>query len=190
MKHGLLALLLYFASIAFAAETHLLNIAEVWKRNSAVFTWDFNVNSFSNSYGLGASVGSPYFFNDKVNFRLAGSYGWVQGTPKGQGSETWAPFGMLKLGLFGSNFLPGTLIRGYGGGGPLLLLPSDAVSSADTVSGGFGIVGVEFFLTAEKSLAMFVELGGMGTGARATGFENDPIYANGFTASWGFRGAL
>ena len=48
-----------------------------------------------------------------------------------------------------------------------------------------GLLGFEFL--ANQRLSYFVELGGMGTGAKADKTPLKPIYSNGFTASTGIR---
>jgi hypothetical protein len=183
---------LFLTSVAALAETDssLMEKIEVLnQRRSSRYAMDFNINSFSNNYGLGVGVSSPYILNNSLNFRLSGAYAWVQGVANTETTQTWAPYGLVRLGVYGSGFVYGTAIRAYGGGGPMLVIPSTTLSDQNTKVGGFGLVGLEFPLGG-KSGAMFLELGGMGSGAKATKLSQSPIYANGFLASWGFRYVL
>lgn len=161
---------------------------QIQRNRMSAFALDFSINSFSNNYGLGGSISTPPFWSNNSIIRFSGTYNWVQGVPKDALTETWVPYGMLKLGLFSGGFIiGGESIRGYGGGGPVLLLPSGQVSGSSIRFGGFGLVGLEFFMQQNHLAAMYMELGGIGTGAKAEKLKNDPIYANGFLISWGFR---
>ncbi|HEY5825345.1 MAG TPA: hypothetical protein VIT44_13315, partial [Cyclobacteriaceae bacterium] len=61
----------------------------------------------------------------------------------------------------------------------------DKFSSEQFVFGGYGLFGFEFFMHSSSNY--FIELGGIGTGARADKIASQPIYSNGFLISTGFR---
>ena len=179
-----------FSVVSYAEETPDSNATtsrlSALKEKTSHFALGWSINNFSGNYGLGLEMQSPAFFNDIVHLRLSGAYNWVQGTRRGANSETWSPYGLFRLGAFSSSFILGTPIRGYGGGGLVLLTPTDSVSTKNVEFGGYGLVGLEFFL-ADKNFPLYMELGGIGTGAQADQLERSQIYANGFLMSWGFR---
>ena len=49
------------------------------------------------------------------------------------------------------------------------------------------MTGVELFVSKKRSKALYMELGAMGTGADADQLVNSPVYANGFTITWGYK---
>ena len=152
------------------------------------FSIGWNISSFSNNYGLGIDIVSPRFLDGKLHVALSTDYAWVQGiTLTNTTQTTWTPFTMLRLGIYSDHLFPNLPLRMYGGGGPLLLIASPSLASTATLGGGFGLVGLEFFLHPRNVHAMFLEFGGMGTGAAANKLVGKPVYANGFTISWGFR---
>jgi hypothetical protein len=144
--------------------------------------WD--LSSFANNFGLGLRVASPRFAHDKMGFELGAHYAWVQGVANGATDTSWFPYGSVQLGVLGSQSIGSLPLRFYGGGGVVVLLPTDKLSSRTSDFGGYGVTGLELFMAEQ---AWFVELGAMGTGAKADQLVASPIYANGFTASWGFR---
>ena len=178
--------LLISLSKVFASDMQISgSIAEATK-DASNFAIGWNINSLSNNYGLGMTIQSPRFWK-RAQIRLSGIYAWANGIPTGTAKYAWKPFGLVRLGLFSGSFLPNSSIRGYGGGGIAMLIPSDEVSSQGNVFGGYGLIGLEFFGREGMNGPMFIEVGGMGAGARADKFENEPLYANGFTVAWGFR---
>jgi len=147
----------------------------------------FDISSYSNNYALGLSVASPRFFNDTSIVKLTADLAWVQGVENGGNTTDWFSYGLYKLGYFSGKFIDSTPIRVYGGGGLVALTPSSSLSSSGVSFGGFGLSGVEFFVNPKRSKCLFVEFGGMGTGATAHKLTDSPIYANGFTMSWGYQ---
>jgi hypothetical protein len=105
----------------------------------------------------------------------------------GRVTTTWAPYGFGKLGVTTRHTSLTSPFGVYGGGGVVLLLPTRKVSSNAVQLGGYGLAGIELFLDDKRTSSMQLELGGMGTGARADKLVGAPIYANGFTISWGFN---
>jgi hypothetical protein len=77
----------------------------------------------------------------------------------------------------------------YAEGGIVFLFPNPVFSDDDINLGGYGLFGFEFFFTEETSRnpSYFIELGGIGTGAVADKIATNPLYANGFLISVGFR---
>jgi len=150
------------------------------------FAVGFDVDSYSNNFGGGITLFSPHFFNDHMWIQFTGDIAWVQGVANGTTLTTWSPYGLFKLGLMAGRFLENTPIRIYGGGGIVLVTLANNVSNSSAV-GGYGVAGVEFLVNRDRSKALFIELGGMGTGAQADKMVNAPLYANGFSVSWGYK---
>jgi len=76
-------------------------------------------------------------------------------------------------------------IQLYGEGGIIGLFPSDEFSSKTFEFGGYGLFGFEFYMNARSNY--FIEIGAVGTGAKADKVVNNPVYSNGLTISSGFR---
>jgi hypothetical protein len=151
------------------------------------FAVGFDIDSFSNNFGGGITLVSPHFLNDRLHVQASGGVAWVQGIKNGSSQTDWAPYGIFKVGIYGGNFIQDLPIRVYGGGGAVILAFNGSVDSTGVTVGGFGVAGVEFFVDKRRAEALFIEVGGMGTGASADKLQGSPIYANGFTASFGYK---
>jgi hypothetical protein len=98
---------------------------------------------------------------------------------------TWVPYSNVSLGIIGVGGKIGDYIRLYGEGGVIGLIPSNKFSSEQFVFGGYGLFGFEFFMHTSSNY--FIEIGGIGTGAREEKIDTQPIYSNGLLISTGFR---
>jgi hypothetical protein len=155
-----------------------------FRDNADSLSIGFDVSSFSNNYGVGGVIVSPKLLDGRLWFQLAGDYAWVQGNA-GSNAD-WFPYGNFRLGICSGRFLADNVpIRFYTEAGAVLLVNGSSLSSEKTHWGTIGLIGLEFFL--DSHAAPFIELGGMGTGAKADQLQGVPIYANGFVASWGFK---
>lgn len=178
MKKLLASLILLSSSLPMA---HAAETSRDHANSLAVGT---DLSSFANNFGVGIQVASPRLLDGKLWFQLAGDYTWVQGISGG--TTGWFPYGNLRLGVYSGRFIAdGLPIRFYTGGGVVLLVNGGSLNSQSLNWGGFGLIGFEFFL--DPRTAPFLELGSMGTGAIANQLQSAPIYANGFTVSWGFK---
>lgn len=148
------------------------------------FRLGINVNQFQRDFGLGIHVNSPYFIKQKTAIRLGVNVQWLQHVDRNNES-TWTPYGNAQLGIRTRHFIVENKIFIYGEGGVCLLLPNQKFSSTSALVGGYGLFGFEFLMTDRMSFIL--ELGGMGTGARADLVTQKPIYSNGFVTSAGFR---
>ena len=155
--------------------------------HSSNFAIGFDIDSYANNYGMGVTLASPRFFNDHADIQVTADIAWAQGLENGDSKSNWEHYGLFKIGYFAGRFLEGLPIRVYGGGGVVFLTPSSSLSSDSVDVGGYGLAGLEFFVNPKRSKGLFLEFGGMGTGARADKMQNSPIYANGFTVSWGYK---
>jgi len=65
------------------------------------------------------------------------------------------------------------------------LIPNGIFSSASSQAGGYGLFGFEF--KPIDAFGFYLEVGGLGTGAKADKLPTKPIYSNGFLTNVGFR---
>jgi hypothetical protein len=91
--------------------------------------------------------------------------------------------------------IPATPVRLYGFGGPVLLSLPGELSSKRARLGGVGGFGFDFHFQNGRGgddgpVRYFVELGGLGVGAKADKLPGSPIFANGFLIAAGFRAYL
>lgn len=143
----------------------------------------FQLNQYQDNFGFGLSLNSPYLFGDNLTFRLKSN---VMFNEVIQDQETtWLPYFNVSFGAAGVGGMVTKNIRLYGEGGILLIIPSEEFSSNSTEFGGYGLFGFEFFMNPFTNY--FIEIGGVGTGAKADKIPFSPIYSNGLSISTGFR---
>jgi len=141
------------------------------------------INQLQKDFGIGLHLVSPYFANNRVAVRAGANLQWLQHM---KGNETtWSPYGSFQLGIRGRQPVIEDKIYLYGEGGSILLLPNSTFSTEKAHWGGYGLFGFEFWATPK--FGYYLELGGVGTGAKANKVSAAPIYANGFTGSVGCR---
>ena len=143
----------------------------------------FQLSQFQRDFGLGLSITGQYFGYDKIAVRLRGNLMFNENVQNA--TTTWTPYSNLSLGLIGVGGKVGDFIRLYGEGGIIGLKPSNEFSTQNFVFGGYGLFGFEFFMN--NSSNYFIEIGGVGTGAKADKIVTKPIYSNGLLISAGFR---
>ena len=141
------------------------------------------LGQYQDDFGLGLNVSSPSFADDRIAVRSRVNFMFHEHVQDRE--TTWTPYASFSLGVASVAGNVGEHIRLYGEGGVVGLLPSEEFSSDDFVFGGYGLFGFEFFM--DQRTNYFVELGGVGTGAKADRITNRPIYSNGFLVSTGFR---
>ncbi len=170
--------------IKFLLTTIFLSASSfIYAQEKNSFAVGFNLNQFQNDFGLGVHILSPYFANKVVAVRLGGNFQWLQHL---HNTETiWTPYQNIQIGIRSRYPIIENKMFIYGEGGIVLLLPNSTFSSKKTEMGGYGLFGFEFL--ANRRLSYFLELGGMGTGARADKVPTKPIHSNGFTTSVGLR---
>ncbi|MEO1260197.1 MAG: hypothetical protein AAFZ15_15485 [Bacteroidota bacterium] len=147
------------------------------------FSFGFQLNEFQNDFGIGANVTSPAFLYDKVAVRLRGNLMFHQHPENDE--TTWTPYANFTFGLVSGRTQISDVIRLYGEGGVIGLLPASDFSTEDFEFGGYGLFGFEFFLGTNGNY--FIEIGGVGTGATADKIPSQPIYSNGLLLSVGYR---
>lgn len=145
----------------------------------------FQINQYQKDFGLGFQLNSPYFVQNRLTIRLRGNIMFFEHSDRQTGKITWTNYTNFTLGIAGIGGYVSDRIRVYGEGGMVMLLPHFDFSSEQAIFGGYGLFGFEFFMS--EAFNYFIELGGVGTGARADELPFAPIFSNGFLASVGFR---
>lgn len=136
-----------------------------------------------NDFGLGINLTSPYFASGAVAIRAQAGVNWLDRPVDGAG--TWQPYMSNRLGIVARTAIIEDKVNVYGKGGGVLLVPNSTFSSDGLKSGGYGLFGFELCLS--PTLVQYLEVGGIGTGARADKLPGNPIYANGLHIGVGMR---
>ena len=153
---------------------------------SSKMSFGFNIGQYQRDFGLGINVASPYFLHESVAVRLRANFMFHEHPENLE--ITWTPYTNFTLGLIGVGGCISDFARLYGEGGLILIIPNSDFSSASSELGGYGLFGFEFFMNPHMNY--FIELGGVGSGARADKVLLSPIYSNGFMVQTGFRVVL
>lgn len=139
------------------------------------------VSQYQNDFGIGLNATSAPIAN-KVSVRLRWNRMYHQHVYINE--TVWTAYHNVGVGLLGFSSRVSASTRLYGEGGVLGLLVSSRKFSDQNDFGGYGLFGFEFL---SKTGGYFIEIGGAGTGAKATLLPDMPIYSNGLTVSAGFR---
>jgi len=155
------------------------------ERDFNKFSYGFQLVKFQNEFGFGVHLLSPEFKNLRLNAKI--NLNWLNHLDN-QSNQTWTEFLNNQVGI---NFHTSITnrINLYSEGGVVILFPNNSFSDESIDFGGYGLFGFEFFFTENTSRnpSYFIELGGIGTGAVASKIVSNPIYANGFLISVGYR---
>lgn len=143
----------------------------------------YNISKYQNDFGIGLQMLSPYFIKSRVAIKIGANYQWLEHV-KGT-KTTWTGYQNYQFGVRTRSSVIGEKIFIYGEGGLMVLLPNSGFSSKKTLYGGYGLFGFEF--KPYPYFSYFLELGGVGTGARADKLATEPFYSNGFLTNVGFR---
>lgn len=172
----LLLFSLFFSEIAVMAQSADNKLNKI--------SLGYNLSQFQNDFGLGLDVLSPYFLDESVAFKIAANIQWME-HPQELANVKWSPYTNIRFGVRGRQFVVDNKISVYVEGGGVVLLPNSNFSSKKSNWGGYGVFGFELNPSARSGV--FVELGGVGTGAKANKIAGNPIYSNGFITSVGIR---
>lgn len=174
-KRVLLVLLLGFCS------SQLLTAQDTPVGNGA--SAGVQLNEYQQDFGMGAHLTSPWFANQKIAVRSRNNVLFHEHLQDGE--TTWTPYLNATLGVAGKTGSIGDFIRLYGEGGVVGLFPNKIFSSKAFEFGGYGLFGFEFYMNPDANY--FIEIGAVGTGAKANRISGSPIYSNGLTISTGFH---
>lgn len=143
----------------------------------------FQLGEIQDDFGIGLNITSPYLFDNRFAIRARANFVWNEHL---DGIETtWTPYTNASLGFIGVAGKINDYIRLYSEGGLILLFPSDDFSDGELVLGGYGLFGFEFYHI--RNLNYFIEIGGVGTGAKENTIAARPIYSNGLMINAGLR---
>ena len=170
-------------ALAWIIGVFTLNAQTQGKLINNGFGFGFQLDQYEKDFGLGVSVTSPYFADDKIALRLRSNLMFNENVQNAL--TTWTPYSNMSFGVVGVGGMVGDYIRLYGEGGIIGLLPSNKFSTDKFVFGGYGLFGFEFFMN--NSTNYFIEIGGVGTGATENKIITKPIYSNGLLISAGLR---
>ncbi len=155
------------------------------------FALGFTIHRFHDDFGLGALVSSPSFLEGLLRFSAGGGVAWFPRALDDEGYETWKGYGHTRFVFESGARIAATPLRLYGFGGVTALFLPDELSSKKVRIGGVGGFGFEFRFQrpagGDAPISYFIELGGMGVGAKADRLPYRPLIANGFLTTTGFR---
>jgi hypothetical protein len=146
---------------------------------------------FQDDFGLGATFVSPAF-GPWVRWAATGGVAWYPHAVRTDGMLGWEAFyhGRVTVEV-GPPFRGDSIVRPYGFGGAVMLGLPGALSKDSLAYGGVGGFGFEFrFRTPRRDgpVTYFMELGAIGTNAKASRFTTNESIASGFLIAAGFRG--
>jgi len=143
----------------------------------------FNISQYQKDFGIGLRVISPYFMKKTLAIKAGTNIQWFEHS---NGTKTtWTTYQNIQLGMRGRSHTVTQNISVYGEGGAFYILPNSDFSTQRFDFGGYGLFGFEFKLC--PTFGYFIELGGVGTSARADKIESKPIYSNGFFTNVGIK---
>ncbi|MBR9860395.1 hypothetical protein GYB22_06535 [bacterium] len=145
------------------------------------FSLGYQIGQYQDDFGFGLAATSPYFLKNSVAIRARGNFMFFEHVMNEE--TTWSPYTNVQLGLVGVGGMVGNM-RLYGEGGGIVIFPN-ADFSNNVEFGGYGLFGFEFYMW--ERMNYHIEIGGVGSGARAELKDNKPIYSNGLSISAGFR---
>jgi hypothetical protein len=153
----------------------------------------FALHRLQDDFGLGVVAASPTFLR-WLRVSARGGVAWYPHGVSSDGTSSWEAFYYGNLAIeSGPPFLAGTggAVRPYGFGGPIVVIPPSAVSTASVALGGVGGFGLEARFgggpAGEGPLTYFFELGGIGTSAVANKLPTHDSLASGFFLAAGIR---
>ncbi len=155
------------------------------ERDFNKISYGFQLQKFQDDFGVGFHILSPEFRNLRLNAKI--NLNWLEHSDN-QDNQTWTEYLNNQIGINYQRCITNRMNL-YSEGGIVLLYPNSSFSDESVNFGGYGLFGFEFFFTenTNRNPSYFIELGGIGTGAVANKIVSNPIYANGFLISVGYR---
>ena len=153
----------------------------------------YELHRAQDDFGMGGSIATPRFAGDRLRIAIGAGGAWSPHAVTSDGEQDWAGYGQLDLVLEAGARAPGSPVRIYGFGGPMLFLRPERLSDDGLALGGVGGFGFEYYFMddgRDGPVSYFTELGGLGTSARADKLAGSPMLANGFLIAVGLRWTL
>ena len=148
------------------------------------------VQRLQDNFGMSGTWSSRAFFNEKARTTASGGVAWYPNGTSASGDQEWVPFGHSRVVVESGHRVGGAPLRLYGFGGAILIFRSERLSSDVLALAGTGGFGFEFFAPTgmvNAPVSYFIEIGGVGSGARAANLSGQPILLNGFVVQSGLR---
>lgn len=135
-----------------------------------------HANTFDKDFGGGIHVISPKFTRANLAIKVSGSYNVHQSKYS---------YTNLLVGIRTSRTLVKDKWIGYAEGGNAIIFPSNDFPSQRAVLGGYGLLGFEYVRLHNTDI--YIEFGGIGTGAKSNLEGIGKTYANGLLINVGLR---
>lgn len=167
--------------IIFLSISHAEKKYSPKKSEATSFSAGFQLHDFSDDFGGGINLTTPWFWNKRGALRLTQDIVFND-------IKNWLPYSSTRLGLVGSSGLVHTFLRLYGEGGLQVLANNKKITSDMVSLSGYGHFGFEFFTNSESNYgSYYIELGSSGIGTRADKLEGKQLIFNGFCIGVGTR---
>lgn len=148
------------------------------------FAVGINFNQTLSSYGMGLNISTP-LISKSFQIRLSANVMGLSGVRALSNRTTLEGYELFRLGIVGKGTNIADKARIYWEGGPLMILNNPTVTDKKFNIGGYGVFGMEYLMF--KKTAVFLEGGGIGTGAQAEKFVGKPSFATGLFFGTGLR---
>lgn len=148
------------------------------------FAIGLNFNQTISSFGMGLNFSTP-LISKSFQIRLSANVMGLAGVPASSMRSSLEGYELFRLGIAGKGVNIADKARVYWEGGPLLVLNNSSVTDKKFNIGGYGVFGMEYMMF--KKAAVFLEGGGIGTGAKAEKFVGQPLYSTGLFFGTGLR---
>jgi hypothetical protein len=149
-------------------------------------TIGLHIQQVQTDIGFGFQLLSPKFWG---NFRINTSYNLNFFTYTNENGESIStPYANLYFGTRYQLAITKNIDTYFEAGTQMLINPS-SISSESINVGGYGLVGVEYFIpaSANRNFSFFLEIGAAGNNSKADKVPTEPKIATGFTSSIGFH---
>ena len=157
---------------------------------NAGFAVGMTVQRLQDDFGVGGLIASPAFFNGLARLSAVGGVAWYPYGRTLSGDQDWIPFGHMRIVVESGPHVGQAPLRLYGFGGEILAFQPRRLSDDRVSVGGVGGFGFEFFgpaVNGSAPMSYFIEIGGAGSGARATNLAGRPTLLNGLLIQAGVR---
>ena len=148
------------------------------------------VERVQDNFGVSGTWSSRAFFDEKARMTASGGVAWYPNGTGSSGNQEWLPFGHSRVVVESGHRVGRAPLRLYGFGGAMLIFRSERLSDDVLAVAGVGGFGFEFFApttSMDAPVSYFIEIGGVGSGARAANLPGQPILLNGFLVQSGLR---
>lgn len=142
------------------------------------------MNQAVSDYGMGINLTSPLIVQ-RIQLRLSANIQGLQGVPASADRARLYGYENIRLGVIGKPKYVADRVIIYGEGGPGVLINSARVTTKKMNLLGYGVIGGEYLL--RNKLWIYLEGGGIGSGAEADKLIGKPMYATGLFFGMGLR---